>query len=159
MHEVHAEPQGTGTGTRVAIKADSVLVAGDILCALARHLGITELPCISEFPDQMALAQQVLRDAAEGTALACQMQADAADMVNSVKALVRIRAIHAVFPALLSLQSSSKAPRSSCLHCGTIPSCPLAHGSWYARQHVRTLRCLCSLSEQRIRGCCTTQCQ
>lgn len=68
--------------------SDSVQVAGDILHALTSHLGISELSCVSEFPEQIALARTVLKEAVEGSSLASRMQTDVAEVTVSIKSLV-----------------------------------------------------------------------
>ena len=69
--------------------ADNIQVVGDIFHALAGHLGLVEQACVSEFPAQISLARQVLRDAADGSGMAARMQADVADATAGVKTLVR----------------------------------------------------------------------
>jgi Ciliary BBSome complex subunit 2, C-terminal len=81
-----AEPHGTGT--RLTIMADNIQVVGDIFHALANHLGLSEQSCISEFPSQISLARQALRDAADGSMMATRMQADVADSTAVIKTLV-----------------------------------------------------------------------
>lgn len=85
-HIGHAEPSGTGSA--VSIMSDSIQVAGDMLHALASHLGISELSCVSEFPSEIALARNVLTEAAEGSMLASRMQTDVAEVTGSIKSLV-----------------------------------------------------------------------
>lgn len=68
--------------------SDSIQVTGDMLHALASHLGISELSCVSEFPNEIALARTVLTEAAEGSTLASRMQTDIAEVTGSIKSLV-----------------------------------------------------------------------
>lgn len=91
----HAEPSGTGSA--VSIMSDSIQVAGDMLNALANHLGISELSCVSEFPSEIALARNVLTEAAEGRSLASRMQTDVAEVTGSIKSLVRSFTLQDVF--------------------------------------------------------------
>ena len=83
--------------------ADNIQVVGDIFHALAGHLGLVEQACVSEFPAQISLARQVLRDAADGSGMAARMQADVADATAGVKTLVRPQ-----YPCLLY---TSPSPR------------------------------------------------
>lgn len=75
--------------------ADNIQVVGDIFHALASHIGLSEQSCVSEFPAQVSLARQVLRDAADGSIMATRMLADVADATAGIKSLVRSLALPA----------------------------------------------------------------
>lgn len=68
--------------------AENIRLVGDVFLALATHLGLQEQACVSDFPEQIARAQDVLRSAAEGSMTASKMLADVADCTAGIKSLV-----------------------------------------------------------------------